>query len=110
MLFEDLPPEALVSQQMNKKVVLEYDELQRAKWFWKRRPRGLSCPQNAFKILALFLAFYTIVFQQILPDPFSGSILSALCATLVVIMVHLCRYAQWKSEYRLAILRLLPEW
>jgi hypothetical protein len=108
-LFEDLPPETLVSLKMNKKVAINYDELQRAKWFWARRPRRISCIQNAAMVLVLCAVFYVIAFQQIIAEAFNGVILSAVCASLVVIFTHICRYAQWKSEYRSAILRILPE-
>ena len=108
-LFEDLPPETLVSLKMNKKVAINHDELQRAKWFWKRRPGRIPCLQNATMILGLCAVFYVIAFQQIIAETFNGIILSALCASLVVIFTHICRYAQWKSEYRCAILRILPE-
>jgi hypothetical protein len=107
-LFEDLPPGALVSREMNETVVLDFDELQRAKWFWERRPGGLPCIQNALRVLLLCLAFYTVAIQ-IVADSFSGAILSALCATLVVTLAHLCRYARWKLEYRRAVLRLFPK-
>jgi hypothetical protein len=110
-LFEDLPPGALVSREMNKQVILDYDELERAKWFWERRPVGLPCPQNALMVLLLCLAFYGVAIQQIVPNSLNGAILSALCATLVVSIGHICRYAQWKLEYRRAVLRLFPkEW
>jgi hypothetical protein len=108
-LFEDLPPETLVSLKMNEKVAIDYDELQRAKWFWGRRPRRIPSIQNAAMVLGLCLVFYVIAMQQIVAEAFNGVILSALCATLVVILTHICRYVQWKSEYRRAILRLLPE-
>jgi hypothetical protein len=108
-LFEDLPPGALVSREMNETVILDCDELQRAKWFWERRPGGLPCIQNALRILLLCLAFYMVAIQQIVADSFNGAILSVLCATLVVTLAHLCRYAQWKSEYRRAVLRLFPK-
>jgi hypothetical protein len=108
-LFEDLPPESLVSQKMNKKVAINYDELQRAKWFWERRPGRIPCIQNATIFLGLCAAFYIIAFQQIIAEVFNGIILSAFCAILVMIFAHICRYAQWKLEYRRAILRVLPE-
>jgi hypothetical protein len=109
MLFEDLPPGALVSRETNKTVVLDFDELQRAKWFWERRPGGLPCVQKAVRVLLLSLAFYVVVIQHIVANPFSGAILSALCATLVVTLAHLCQYARWKLEYRRAVLRLFPK-
>jgi hypothetical protein len=108
-LFEDLPPGALVSRAMNETVILDCDELQRAKWFWERRPGGLPCIHNALRVLLLCLAFYTLAIQQIVANSFNGAILSVLCATLVVTLAHLCRYAQWKSEYRRAVLRLFPK-
>jgi hypothetical protein len=108
-LFEDLPPGALVSREMNETVILDRDELQRAKWFWERRPGGLPCIRNALRVLLLCLVFYMVAIQQIVANSFNGAILSALCATLVVTLSHLCRYAQWKSEYRRAVLRLLPK-
>jgi hypothetical protein len=108
-LFEDLPPGALVSREMNESVVLDFDELQRAKWFWERRPGRLPSIQNALRVLFLCLAFYIAMIQQIIADSFHGAILSVLCATLVVTLAHLCRYAHWKSEYRRAVLRLFPK-
>jgi hypothetical protein len=108
-LFEDLPPGALVSREINKEVILDYDELERAKWFWDRRPSGLPRIGNAFIVLLLCLAFYLTTIQQIIADLLNGAILSALCATLLMTFVHICQYAQWKSEYRCAVLRLLPK-
>jgi hypothetical protein len=108
-LFEDLPPSALVSQEMNQEVVLDFDELQRAKWFWERRPNGLPCIQNALWVLLLCLAFYIVAIHQIVAGFFNGALLSAFCATLVVTLAHLCRYARWKLEYRRAVLRLFPK-
>jgi len=108
-LFEDLPPGALVSREMNETVVLDFDELQRAKWFWERRPGGLPCIQNALRVLLLCLALYIVAIQQIVADFFHGAILSVLCSVLVVTLAHLCRYAQWKLEYRRAVLRLFPK-
>jgi hypothetical protein len=108
-LFDDLPPGALVSREMNRRVILDYDELQRAKWFWDRRPGGFPRIQTALSVLLLCLAFYLTTIQEIVADSLNGAILSALCATLVATLVHICRYAQWKAEYRRAILRLFPK-
>jgi hypothetical protein len=109
-LFEDLPPEALVARQMGQEVVLDNSELQRAEWFWRRRPGKLPCLQNAFMVLVFCLAFYIVMicfYRQITTGPLGGIILSAFFATLVVAFLHIYRYARWKSEYGCAIARLL---
>jgi hypothetical protein len=109
VFFEDLPPEALL-RHMNKKVLLDPDELERATWFWKRRPNRLSSIPNIFMALTLCLIFYILLiyfYQQITTSPFGGVILSIFFGALIVAYVHVYQYAQWKSEYGRAILRLL---
>jgi hypothetical protein len=110
-LFEDLPPEALL-RHMNKEVIMGSDELQRATWFWERRPGRLSCIPNVLMVLMLCLIFYVSMiyyYQQITASPLSGVILSIFFSTLVVAYVHIYKYAQWKSEYGHAILRVLRQ-
>jgi uncharacterized membrane protein YhdT len=84
-------------------------ELQRAEWFWQRRPKKLILSrQRALWVALLYLSLWAVsVFIPRSIVVIRGVAWLALAAIAVAVFVDICRYAQWKREYYSAISRLI---
>jgi hypothetical protein len=111
-LYPDLPPEALLNQLLGKDISTDRDELQRAHWFWRRRPNKLILrPDKTLRIVTLCLLLWmTSMFvrqQAQVTVLIEGIAWATLAAIAVAVFVDIHRYAQWKWEYCRAISRLV---
>jgi hypothetical protein len=85
-----------------KPAFMNQDELLRAEWFWKRRPRVLCA--NAFLLFSYILVFVCVLY--VAPE-----CVAPLLAWIVVgasgVAVDCVRLERWRREYALSIKRLI---
>jgi hypothetical protein len=110
-LYPDMAPEALLSRFLGKNISSDAGELQRAQWFWERRPKKLILSRDmAIWIVMFYFSLYAswilcngqAQVTAVIVDVAWTAV--AACATAAV--VDIFRYTQWKLEYRSAIARL----
>jgi hypothetical protein len=108
-LYPDMPPETLLIQHLGINNSVKGGELQRAEWFWQRRPKKLILSrQRALWVALLYLSLWAVsVFIPRSIVVIRGVAWLALAAIAVAVFVDICRYAQWKREYYSAISRLI---
>jgi uncharacterized membrane protein YhdT len=108
-LYPDMPPETLLIQHLGINNAVKGGELQRAEWFWHRRPRKLILSRDkALWVALLYLSLWAVA--AFIPRSIvviRGIGWLALAAIAVAVFVDICRYAQWKREYDSAISRLI---
>jgi hypothetical protein len=111
-MYPDIPPGVLLARKKCNDISVDLDELQRADWFWKRRPKKLVlCLRKTLGIL--FFYFFLGIASMYLRDQTLAIITIrsvgwvTLAATAVAVFVDIFRYAHWKWEYSSAIRRLL---
>ncbi len=110
-LYPNMPPRALLVQHLGKKISVDGAELQRAQWFWGRRPRKLILSIDR---AVWIVTFYLLLWTTSLFDNGHAQATAvvwavawvALAAIAVAVFVDISRYAQWKWEYCCAISRL----
>jgi hypothetical protein len=98
--YDELPPVQLLEKSQLGERLPDKDELARAEFFWRRRPRSL--PATAFLlwiILALGLPFWLFTVPAI------GA--SLLIIAMVVINTGIVRSVRWRRQYELSIDRLI---
>lgn len=110
-LYPDVPPEALLIQHLGKNISVDDDELQRARWFWGRRPnKFILSTDRALRIVTFYLLLWsTSLFNQDHAQATAvvwGVAWVALAGIAVAVFVDISRYARWKWEYFYAISRL----
>jgi hypothetical protein len=110
-LYPDMAPEPLLNQYGGKNVSADAGELQRAKWFWGRRPKMLILTTNmAIRIVTFYLLLWTTSIFTHNQAQATAVVVdvawAALAASAAAVFVDISRYAQWKWEYRSAIARL----
>jgi hypothetical protein len=111
-MYPDIPPGVLLARKTCNDVCVDMDELQRADWFWNRRPRKLVLSLRKASVILMFYFFLWITSmyareQTLAIATIRGVAWVALAATAGAIFVDIFRYAQWKWEYGRAIRRLL---
>jgi hypothetical protein len=108
-LYPDMPPETLLVQHLGINNSVKGDELERAEWFWQRRPKKLVLARDrASWIALLYLSLWAgSVFVPRAIVVIRGIAWLAFAAIAVAVFVDICRYAQWKREYYSAISRLV---
>ena len=108
-LYPDMPPETLLIHHLGINNSVKGGELQRADWFWHRRPKKLILSRDrALWVTFLYLSLWVVsVFIPRSIDVIRGIGWLALAAITVAVFVDICRYAQWKGEYYSAISRLI---
>jgi hypothetical protein len=110
-LYPDIAPEALLSRFLGKNISADAGELERAQWFWVRRPKKLILSKDmATRIVAFYLLLWTTSMfahgQAQVTAVIVDVAWAALAASAAAVFVDISRYAQWKWEYRSAIARL----
>jgi hypothetical protein len=98
--YDELPPVQLLEKSQLGERLPDKEELARAEFFWRRRPRSL--PATAFLlwiILALGLPFWLFTVPAI------GA--SLLIIAMVVINTGIVRSVRWRRQYELSIDRLI---
>jgi hypothetical protein len=108
-LYPDMPPETLLLQHLGINNSVKGGELQRAEWFWHRRPKKLILSRDrASWIALLYLSLWAVsVFIPRAIVVIRGIGWLTFAAVAVAVFVDICRYAQWKREYYSAISRLV---
>jgi hypothetical protein len=108
-LYPDMPPETLLIQHLGINNSVKGGELQRADWFWHRRPKKLILSRDkALWVALLYLLLWIgLAFIPQAIEVIRGIAWLALAAIAVAVFVDICRYAQWKREYYSAISRLI---
>jgi hypothetical protein len=110
-LYPDIAPEPLLNQYGGKNISADAGELQRAQWFWGRRPKMLILTTNmAIRIVTFYLLLWTTSIFTHNQAQATAAVVdigwAALAASAAAVFVDISRYAQWKWEYRSAIARL----
>ena len=110
-LYPDLAPEALLIRYLGKNISADVGELQRAEWFWGRRPKKLILSTDmVVRIVTFYLLLWTTAIFNHDHAQTTAVVLDvawvALAASAVAVFVDIFRYAQWKWEYCSAISRL----
>jgi hypothetical protein len=98
--YDELPPVQLLEKSMLGEQLPDKDELARAEFFWRRRPRSL--PTTAFLlwiILALGLPFWLFTVPAI------G--VPLLFIAIVAIDTGIVRSVRWRRQYELSVDRLI---
>jgi hypothetical protein len=108
-LYPDMPPETLLIQHLGINNSAKGGELQRAEWFWQRRPKKLILSRDRGAWIALL---YLSLWAVSVLIPRSMAVISGLgwlafSAISVAVFVDIYNYAQWKREYYSAISRLI---
>jgi uncharacterized membrane protein YhdT len=108
-LYPDMPPETLLTQHLGINSSVKGGELQRAEWFWHRRPKKLILSRDkAFWVVAVYLSLWAV--SAFIPRSIAviqGIGWFTFATIAVAVFVDICRYAQWKREYYSAISRLV---
>ena len=108
-LYPDMPPETLLIQHLGINNPAKGGELQRAEWFWRRRPKKIILSRGrTVWILLLYLLLWALsvsIPQAVVVIRETAWL--ALAGIAVALFVDICRYAQWKQEYYYAICRLI---
>jgi hypothetical protein len=114
-LYLDLPPEALVVERVGVNAVVDCGEIERAKWFWRKRPNRLVLSiLKARKIVIYYGVLFVLLIAWLClkEQPLvTALVLGIACLTLSAIglaaFIDKFRYLRWKSDYSRAISRLL---
>jgi hypothetical protein len=109
-LCPDMAPEALLIRYLGKNVSADGGELQRAQWFWGRRPKRLILSTDiAIRIVTFYLLLWTTSIFNDDHAQVAAVVLTVawitLAASAAAVFVDIFRYAQWKWEYCSAIAR-----
>ena len=112
-LYLKIPPEALLIRKVGPNIAVDAEELARAQWFWKRRPKKLILSTERALVILIFyagiwLAAMCLGWQALLET----TVLPPIGCTLVAAMptwayVDAVRFARWNADYSCAIFRLL---
>jgi hypothetical protein len=110
-LYPDMTPVDLLGRILGKSNSVDPSELQRAQWFWARRPKKLIlCRGMAMgMVMFCFLLYASWIFsngQAQVTSVIVDVAWAAFAASGTAVFADIFRYAQWKSEYRSAIARL----
>ena len=109
--YLNLPPETLLLRVKGAKVAVDHAELVRAQWFWERRPKKfILSTEKAIIILTLYAIFWATI--CLIPGAPAMGVLPAVGYVIILALpvwsyLDAMRYAQWNSDHRCAILRLL---
>ena len=98
-LYPDMAPEALLSRFLGENISADAGELQRAQWFWGRRPKKLILSTDmAIRIVAFYLLLWTTSIFTHGQAQATAVIVDlawvALAASAAAVFVDISRYAQ----------------
>ena len=100
-LYPDMAPEALLIRFLGQNTSADAGELQRAQWFWARRPKKLILSRDlAIRIVTFYLLLWaSSMFTH--GEPHVTAVImdvgwAALAASAAAVFVDILRYAQWK--------------
>jgi hypothetical protein len=113
--YSDLSPEHLVLRHAGKTAQVDRAELQRARWFWERRPTASIYFRfrEIINVVGIYIAMFLSLLGVGRPSLSCMCNLIAIGATLVLLVggafMDISRYNRWKSDYDRAIVRLIGE-
>jgi hypothetical protein len=97
--YDELRPVELLERAEIQSQTVPDDELERANWFWRRRPRVLSAVACVCWIMAALAAPFCVM------RPFIGSPL--LITSIALVLVTIVRFVRWRREYELSVDRIM---
>jgi uncharacterized membrane protein len=105
-----MPPDEIHIQQFGKIARVDRHELERAQWFWKKRPSRLVLADGSFVhiVLVCIVVSLNLIYASHPESCYALIIATSILAVLWVVGVMvLSRYVRWKSDYCRAIIRLV---
>jgi hypothetical protein len=97
--YDELGPVELLEKAEIQSQTIPDHELERADWFWRRRPRALSVVAFVCWVAAAIGAPFCII------RPFIGC--PVLIASIVLVLVTIVRFVRWRREYELSVDRII---
>ena len=97
--YDELGPVELLEKVEIKSQTIPDHELERANWFWRRRPRVLSVVACVSWLAAAIGAPFCII------RPFIGCPL--LIASILLVFVTIVRFVRWRRDYELSVDRII---
>jgi hypothetical protein len=106
--FPDLPPNAILIQQFGKIAQVDRNELERAQWFWKKRPcrragrrAGLHLRETSIiHCVLVFIVFSLDLIYASHSEACYALIIAMFILAVIVVtgVMDLSRYARWKAD------------
>lgn len=97
--YDELPPVELLEKAEIQFQTVPGAELDRANWFWRRRPGVLSAVASVSWFLMAIGAPFCVM------RPLIGSPL--LVGSIVLVLVTIVRLVRWRREYELSVDRIM---
>jgi hypothetical protein len=97
--YDELRPVELLEKAEIQSQIVPEDELARANWFWRRRPRVLSVVACVSWFMAAIGAPFCVI------RPFIGS--PVLITSIALVLVTIVRFVRWRREYELSVDRII---
>ena len=108
--FPDLPPDEILTQRFGKIARVDRNELERAQWFWKKRPSRLVFAEDIFVhfVLISIVCSLNLIYASHSESCYTLIIaISILAVIAVTCVMDLSRYSRWKADYCRTIIRLV---
>jgi hypothetical protein len=105
-----MPPDEILIQQFGKIARVDRHALERAQWFWKKRPSRLVLAEGFFVhfVLVSIVVSLNLIYASHPESCYALIIATSILAVLWVVgVMDLSRYVRWKSDYCRAIIRLV---
>jgi hypothetical protein len=100
--YEELPPAALVKALHLEPAAINQDELSRADWFWRRRPKVLSQSVSFFFFYLTVAVCLFYLLPGSVPFLLLWIVAGASCAFVDGISLN-----RWRNEYESSITRVV---
>jgi hypothetical protein len=97
--YDELRPVELLEKAEIQSQTVPDHELERANWFWRRRPRALSAVAGVCWFVAAIGAPFCVM------RPFIGA--PVLIASIALVLVTIVRFVRWRREYELSVDRII---
>jgi fatty acid desaturase len=94
--YPELGPVELLKKAKIQSQIVSENELDRANWFWRRRPRVLS-------VVGWFMVAIAALVCVMLP--FIGA--PVLLTSIALVLVTIVRFIRWRREYELSVDRII---
>jgi hypothetical protein len=108
--FPDLPPDEILIQQFVKIAQVDRNELERAQWFWKKRPSRLVFAEDIFVhfVLVSIVCLLNFIYASHWEPSYTLIIAISILAVIVMTgVIDLSRYSRWKADYCRTLIRLV---
>ena len=112
LFYPDISPETLI-ERSRESIHIKHSEMERARWFWKRRPIPLLLSSERILWIVIFYLLTLVVWlsgcAHIHLHEFISAVAFSLLALFFAVLSEAYTYARWKRDYCCAISRLLAE-